>query len=378
MGRYGFTSPGADAGQAIQQFLVQRAMQQRQAEMDARAQEREAAQLAHQGEELKLQQAQEKRAAEAQKTQTADLQNQREFTKATTIANAALPGDAVDQPTREMLGRQGYGGQIKQVPGIVAQGAFQGNDAQDIPQYDVTKTPDSYAMRGGSQYLSARAAADERAAESDKTRTAASERADSDRAMRLTIAELMKSNSAESHALANQLTQLRIDAEKTKQEDAKTAATNKRTAVRQPAQDALDLIDTIIDPTSGALLPGVSGVVGAKSGAGWIPGTDAASAITRIDRLKSLMDLDVIAQMKAQSKTGATGFGAMSAPELKILEDAAARLNRSQSEAAFTEELARLKEKLQRVVAEPDGAPTNTGAPAPGGGGFRVVASRPK
>lgn len=165
MGRYGFSGGGAQ--QAIQDFLVQREMQQRQQEQDARAQQVQEQDHQQKLADLKLRQEQEKRAAEAQKTTQAELANEREFRKATTIQQNALPGDAVDAPTNEMMVRQGYGGQIKQTPGIVAQGAFEGNDAQDVPQYDVTKSPDSYTMRGGESYLSQRAAADERAAAAD-------------------------------------------------------------------------------------------------------------------------------------------------------------------------------------------------------------------
>lgn len=168
MGRYDFVSPGAMGNDAIQKFLVQRAMEQRQAQLDALAKEEQTAQLAQQAEHLKLQQAQEKRLAEQQKTQQEDLRGQREFAKATTIANSALPGDPVDAPTRELLGRQGYGGQI--TPGIVAQGPLLGNDEQDIPQYGVMHQPDT--MRGGSQYLSARAAEDARAAQAAETQAA--------------------------------------------------------------------------------------------------------------------------------------------------------------------------------------------------------------
>ncbi len=186
-----FQSPGGNAQQAIQQFLIQRAMLERQRKLDElqqQAQEQELAQRAQQmqqqTEELKLRQQQEKRMGEQQKTQQADLENQREFTKASTIANQSLPNDPVDAETVSLLKRQGLGGQV--TPGVVAQGPFQGNDEQDIPQYGVLEQPAT--MRGGAPYMNARAAAEERAAaareaqaarasEGELTRTAAAERA---------------------------------------------------------------------------------------------------------------------------------------------------------------------------------------------------------
>ena len=368
MPRYDFTSPGAAAGNAIQQFLMQRFVQQRQAQMDALARQAQEEEQKQKAAELELRTGQERRIADAQKAQMADVENERAFRRAGTIADRALPGDPVDAPTRELLTAQGFGGQVQKTPGIMVPmlGTAPGSDAP--------LQPEGYAMRGGSQYLSARAAADERAAQAKETAAArAAQAADATAsrealtregiASRAAIAAGANAGTAETRVLRNQFLEQQITAAADKQAEAKAAAANKRNAVKQPAQEALTLIDEI------EAEPGFSSAVGARiPGSGLISGSPAATAIAKIDRLKALLDLDVIAQMKAQSRTGATGFGSMSAPELKILEDAAARLGRNQSEASFKAELGRLREKLQRVVAEPETASAPTG-----GSSFRVV-----
>lgn len=353
MGRYGFSGGGAQ--QAIQEFLVQRALQQRQAQQDARAQQEQERQATQQAEELKLRQEQEKRAAEFQKTQTADLQNQREFTKATTIANAALPGDAVDQPTREMLGRQGYGGQIKQTPGIVAQGAFQGNDAQDIPQYDVTTTPDSYTMRGGSQYLSARAAADERSADAAANRTAVDARDKSDNALKLLIAEMAQSGKAGQTDLMNQLRQLQIDRERDKLDASRQGRTDINTATANTRRQIRDLATGLLNDPS---LEAISGAFDAMT-----PDVQPASrdAANRYNQLKNLLTLGKRGDLKGQ--------GQVSNWEGQMVEKGASALDRAAGAA-------NVRAHLQEIIDAFQGDTPREGPNTTGGSSFRVVGRR--
>lgn len=166
-----FTSGGAEASNAIQKFLMERAVQQRQAQLDALDKQKQQQDEARMADDLKLRQQQEQRVAEQQKATLADAENQRQFSRANTIAENALPGDAVDASTQQLLQGQGFGGQLKKIPGVVSQGAQLGTDENGVPQYDVSQTPDSVQMRGGSKYMAARTAADERAAQATQAET---------------------------------------------------------------------------------------------------------------------------------------------------------------------------------------------------------------
>ena len=69
--------------------------------------------------------------------------------------------------------------------------------------------------------------------------------------------------------------------------------------------------------------------------------------------VKQLLDKQIVAlmsEMKAQSPTGATGFGQLAVEELKLLRSAAGRLDLGQSEAQFLGGLNEIKAKLQRVM----------------------------
>ncbi len=96
MARYGFTSPGADAGQAIQQFLVQRAMQARQQQLDERAQQKQEQDATNQREQLKLEQERERRAAQTEKTQQAETARKAKLEEAQiAVTNAPTGGQSL-------------------------------------------------------------------------------------------------------------------------------------------------------------------------------------------------------------------------------------------------------------------------------------------
>lgn len=218
MGRYGFTSVGGDATNAIQKFLVQRAMQQRQQDLDVRARAEEARQAEQQAADLKLRQEQETRVAAAQKTAQADAERERTFRRASNIATTGVPG-IIDQDTAGLLKGEGFGGLVNEGP--VSQGAFQGNDDNEIPQYAVS--PGILQFAGGSQYQNARAAEQARAEAATAAQAAAKERADADRAGREEIARLGAGARSETAGLRNDLLETQIAAAKQKQTDADAA-----------------------------------------------------------------------------------------------------------------------------------------------------------
>ena len=83
-------------------------------------------------------------------------------------------------------------------------------------------SPESYAMRGGSKYLSARAAAEERAALAEENRLAMDERARQDRESREAIARMMGAGAAETRELTNTLKRQQIERESVEASRART------------------------------------------------------------------------------------------------------------------------------------------------------------
>jgi len=79
----------------------------------------------------------------------------------------------------------------------------------------------------------------------------------------------------------------------------------------------------------------------------------ANTADADLNSLISALDINTLQQLKRQSKTGATGFGALSDRELGVLENAGTTLrNRRQGEPAIAAEFKRL---LESVTDAPPG-----------------------
>lgn len=131
--------------------------------------------------------------------------------------------------------------------------------------------------------------------------------------------------------------------------------------LKQKAQETLDALNEIMDEKGNLTGPAQSAVGKSRMlGLQYIPGTDALAGDTAINRLKSLLIVDLIGEMKAQSKTGATGFGQLNMKELGVLEGAASKLNAKLDEPTFLAEVKRIKERLQKILM--DAPATNTGA----------------
>lgn len=145
--------------------------------------------------------------------------------------------------------------------------------------------------------------------------------------------------------------------------------------IRDMTQSALDEIDQLSEIGDDGKLKlkshardatGMSRLPGAlldKVGLGSLtPSTTKGR--TGIQTLKSKLVVDLIGHLKAQSRTGATGFGNMSNKDLAVLERAANKLNEDMSDDDFAEELARVKEKLKMIMEDKKEEPT--GPPKPG------------
>lgn len=356
MARYGFTGTGAMAGNAIQEFLMRREQENQRRILQELAQQQQAEENRQRQADLALRQQSEARVGAYQTAQLDDLSNQREFTRATTLSENAMPGDGVDDPTRELLIRQGYGGQLSKTPGVVQQGPQTGVDEQDIPQYGVTQSPDSYAMRGGSKYLNARAAEDARAALATEAEAGRNERADADRSMRETIANLAASGSAASRALSDQLKQIQIETAQGKLDEQTTTRNNSVDAARQTTQSALDLATRL------ETHPGIGKATGAYEMRGFTQ--DAQNFNSIRNQLVAALALPNLGALK----------GPMSDKDILFVKQLATRLENPKIDDAETvRAIQEAKTFLQSKLADTAAVTAPAGA-----GGFRVVGKRPK
>ncbi len=136
--------------------------------------------------------------------------------------------------------------------------------------------------------------------------------------------------------------------------------------IQDKSRETLGVIDQLLDAKTGKLTPFGSSAVGANRilPIYKIPGSQGKTADIAINNLKSRLVIDLIGQMKAQSRTGATGFGALNVKELGVLENAIGQLDPNMQEDAFAAELKRIRDKIARVLQPSDGMnPTVTSKP---------------
>jgi len=141
--------------------------------------------------------------------------------------------------------------------------------------------------------------------------------------------------------------------------EAKEAAeTAKQTAMetsKVQLDRTLSQIDDIVTATKEApLATGLPGFV-----LGGIKGTEAYGIRGDVELIKSKLALDMIKEMKQQSSTGATGFGAMSEKELALIQSAVDRLDPDMDRERFLQAMdevkghyARWKEYNDKALAE--------------------------
>ena len=127
--------------------------------------------------------------------------------------------------------------------------------------------------------------------------------------------------------------------------------------VQDSARNVIAAIDGMFDPKTGHLTSDIDAAVGAKRMLPIykIPGSRGKVGDTAINNLKANLVLQTIAEMKAQSRTGATGFGALNLKELGVLENAASKLDPSLPTDAFEAELKRIRDKFAKILQPPDG-----------------------
>lgn len=123
---------------------------------------------------------------------------------------------------------------------------------------------------------------------------------------------------------------------------------------------------------------GAANLYGAHAGrlARFVPGSAAATAKAALDQITGQLALDTISNMKAQSRTGATGFGQLSARELSVLETAASVLKGEISPERALAELTKLYDRYQKIL-QPSAMELAAQKAGAGAGGKNVGAATP-
>ena len=131
--------------------------------------------------------------------------------------------------------------------------------------------------------------------------------------------------------------------------------------IRSQAQSAIDAMKdlVIVDPKTGqvkGLTPGAAGLYGVGPGrlARFVPGSQTATAKAALDQITGTLTLDMLKDMKAQSRTGATGFGQLSGRELDVLQSAATVLRGEVSPERALQELKKLYDRFNKVLLPGD------------------------
>lgn len=150
-----------------------------------------------------------------------------------------------------------------------------------------------------------------------------------------------------------------------KEKENETARFEANKAFREKSQAALDTLNelsSVDEQGNEKLNPNTQTATGWSAnipGLEYIPGgtgTGVASAHASIERLRNLLTLDLLQEIKKQSKSGATGFGQMNLRELGVLENSASKLAKmNQGEPEYAAELNRIRQKLTNILAQKDG-----------------------
>lgn len=141
--------------------------------------------------------------------------------------------------------------------------------------------------------------------------------------------------------------------------------------IRAQAQTALTTLNDllVVDPKTGkaTLTPGADNLYGMASPLTRrfaISGGETATAKAALDQLTGLQVIQLITDLKAQSKTGASIFGRLNQQEFNVLQQSATMLKGNISPERAQRELMTIREKLQKILQ-----PSDLEAPPSGGAG---------
>jgi len=318
--------------------------------------------------------------AERHKATQAESIRQHDIQRAGNIVNEAYPNDPADEDTMGLLKKTGYGGALR----TVTQDPFEGVDVERMGGPDVTQKG---FLRGGSKYLNSEQNRINAAKIAQDKQIAAAQEAENKRQFQEGQNNLFKMTAAQQAAIAGGnmdikrlLAQSTIDTRNQKAQESADKAARGKAAIEDQAKRVIDTIDQLRTP-EGHLKPSAQSVVGASRMIGglsrFVPATEAKTAENTINQLKGQLIVDLLGEMKSQSRTGATGFGALNLQELKVLENSASKLDPNMSEADFEAELGRIYDRVGRVF-KTQGAQPDQRTPEKPSSGFRVVGVRPK
>lgn len=359
--RFDFVSPGAQMGESFIRALAEREAMRRQAILDEQNRRNEEARI-------RIAQDQEARMREAEARQgRAD-----EADYAYKRVQMAGADEMLSPEEADRIRAAGYGGRIEDRLPSRTQAMpllpFSANSPMTTP----SSSPGGSFLRPGFQYEQMREAEEARkaiaaqnaaaAAEKNKDTLAANaERAAADRASREAMAAEANQTRILIAGMGNQIKQEAAAEKKAAADEKKAEADRVKQANTKASIDMRDKVilrvDQLlnVDPKTGAasLKPGVGSLYGSVQGAmpegaaSFLGGADAGNARAALNGLISLLDIDTIKTMKEQSRTGATGFGALSEKELNVLENAATTLRgRTMNEKEALKELIRVRNEM--------------------------------
>ena len=369
------------ASDALQAALIEREVRRRQQMLDAFAQQERLRNAAKEAAELDLRQKQEARVAGDSQRNFDALQYQREDDRLARQADDDIPGDVIDQATAALRQKHGFGGTMKSqmLPKanlvVDASGHAPGvSPEEQARQEALPSVIAAYQARGGAKYLQAQAAQQARADQLKAQQEAATQRQqdklEADAARAREHDDTLRVIAAGNQSMHRDVAATAQDAKAQREADKKAEKDKADSIARQSALSSIDeteaSLDELIDQKTGQLKPGVSGTAGIDSFRSYIPGTDAANASASLSRLRDQLVVGLMGELKRQSRTGATGFGALSEKELAILQDSAAKLSTRQSDEALRQELIRLRGKLSGMRQRAGGgAPAGAPSAAP-------------
>lgn len=357
-------STGAGAAEGLQQLLRNKMADEHAALAAKQFAEQQRSNLADEG--FRTRQLDETSALRKQ-SQT-DLEGERDYRRLSNIGETSLPGDVIDPATAGRMREAGLGSVLRmraaqpadEGAGVLADAASNAPGTgvlAEPPKPSVLKlaSPEATVSRGGSRFLAARAAGEERAqmaadaaaARLDAAGQTAQARADAAQQQRefmasqnaanrgntMAIAQLAQSGQNERAAAAKEAKQSALDEKKA---TADTSAKESRDEVRRLAEEIRD------DPQ-------LSSVIGPMDARTTTVLPASAGLESRITRLQKLLALDSRSKLK--------GSGAISDFEARALEQSVSALNPASGESQF-------KTELQRIIDTTGGPKTEGDANA--------------
>lgn len=122
-----------------------------------------------------------------------------------------------------------------------------------------------------------------------------------------------------------------------------------RDAYLNKTNQSLAVIKDLMDDTGNLTAEGAR-AVGLSSIGNFLPTTLGYSGGKKINKLRNEQVLDLIKELKEQSRTGATGMGNMSNKDLSVINNAATLLDTGLSEEEFTKQLKIVKDELKDIA----------------------------